>query len=49
MKPNDKDARSKFTECNKIIKRIAFEKAISVDDTSSIADTLDLDHMGMYF
>ncbi|XP_041354405.1 serine/threonine-protein phosphatase 5-like [Gigantopelta aegis] len=45
VKPNDKDARSKFTECNKIIKRMAFEKAIAVDDTSSIADTLDLDHM----
>lgn len=32
-RPNDKDAMSKFTECNKIVKRLAFEKAISCDVT----------------
>lgn len=43
-KPNDVDARSKFTECNKIIKKIAFMKAISVEDTKKcVADTIDLE------
>lgn len=32
-RPNDKDAKSKFTECSKIVKRLAFEKAISCDVT----------------
>lgn len=44
--PNDKDARSKFTECNKIVKQIAFQKAISIEDNKkSIADTINLDAM----
>lgn len=30
-KPNDKDAAMKFTECNKLVKKQAFEKAISND------------------
>lgn len=30
--PNDKDAQAKLTECQKINKRIAFEKAIAVDE-----------------
>lgn len=30
-RPNDKDAAMKFTECNKLVKRQAFEKAISND------------------
>lgn len=29
--PNDEDAKNKFTECNKVVKKIAFEKAIAVD------------------
>ncbi|KAG8223861.1 hypothetical protein J437_LFUL005424 [Ladona fulva] len=45
-RPNDKDAKLKFTECGKIVKKIAFEKAISVDDTKkSIADSINLDQM----
>jgi serine/threonine-protein phosphatase 5 len=28
--PGDKDANAKFTECEKIVKRMAFEKAIEV-------------------
>jgi serine/threonine-protein phosphatase 5 len=44
--PNDKDARAKYTECNKIVKRIAFEKAISVDDAKkSVVDQINLDAM----
>ncbi|EEB13025.1 serine/threonine-protein phosphatase PP-V, putative [Pediculus humanus corporis] len=42
-KPNDKDAQMKFMECNKIVKKIAFEKAIAVEDTKSIADIIDLE------
>jgi serine/threonine-protein phosphatase 5 len=30
-RPNDSDAKKKFVECNKIVKKIAFERAIAVD------------------
>lgn len=30
-RPNDKDAAMKFSECNKLVKKQAFEKAISSD------------------
>lgn len=30
-RPNDKDATLKFTECNKLVKKQAFERAISSD------------------
>lgn len=30
-RPNDADAKKKFQECSKIVKQIAFEKAIAVD------------------
>lgn len=30
-RPNDADAKKKFVECNKIVKKIAFERAINVD------------------
>ncbi|KAL0270388.1 UNVERIFIED_CONTAM: hypothetical protein PYX00_007815 [Menopon gallinae] len=43
-KPNDKDAQVKFMECNKIVKKMAFERAIAVDGTKeSIADSIDLE------
>lgn len=46
VRPNDKDAKLKYTECNKIVKKMAFEAAISVDDTKrNIADTINLDAM----
>lgn len=46
VKPNDKDAKLKFTECSKIVRKLAFEKAIAVDDTKkNIADTINLDAM----
>ena len=46
MRPNDKDAKSKYTECNKIVKRLAFERAIAVEDTQkSVADSINLDSM----
>ena len=46
VRPNDKDARLKFTECKKIVHQQAFAKAIAVDDEKSVVETLDLDSMG---
>ncbi|XP_022909850.1 serine/threonine-protein phosphatase 5 [Onthophagus taurus] len=46
VRPTDKDARMKYNECNKIVKKIAFEKAISVTAvTKTIADSINLDAM----
>lgn len=46
-RPSDKDAKMKFTECNKIVKKIAFEKAISVEENKkNVADTINLNDMG---
>ena len=46
--PKDKDAQSKFTECSKIVRRKAFEKAIAVEDKGkTLAVTAeDIDKMG---
>lgn len=45
-RPNDQDAKTKYTECNKIVKKMAFEKAIAVDkQEKNIADTINLDAM----
>ncbi|XP_034941265.1 serine/threonine-protein phosphatase 5 [Chelonus insularis] len=47
-RPNDKDAKTKYTECNKIVKKLAFEKAISVEDSKkNIADMINLDAMAI--
>lgn len=40
--PADKDAKLKYAECQKIVRRIAFEKAIKVDDEPLLFDTLDV-------
>lgn len=47
MRPNDAEAKRKAVECNKIVKKVAFEKAISVE-TKSIADSIDFESMGAY-
>jgi len=48
VRPNDKDAKAKLSECQKIVKRIAFEKAIAVDEVKkSIADSIDLENMSI--
>ncbi|KDR10586.1 serine/threonine-protein phosphatase 5 isoform X2 [Zootermopsis nevadensis] len=45
-KPNDADAKIKYTECSKIVKQVAFERAIRVDDTKrSVADSINLENM----
>ncbi|KAF8463589.1 Metallo-dependent phosphatase-like protein [Kalaharituber pfeilii] len=41
--PNDKDAAQKLAECEKLVKRINFEKAIEVEDPPSAAEGLDID------
>ena len=49
-KPGDKDAQAKYNECNKIVRRLAFEKAIAVDDGKKcIADQINLESMCMYY
>ncbi|OWR44742.1 serine/threonine-protein phosphatase 5 [Danaus plexippus] len=46
VRPNDQDAKMKFMACDKICKKVAFEKAISVDKKEvNIADTINLDSM----
>ncbi|KAI1285321.1 Serine/threonine-protein phosphatase 5 [Halotydeus destructor] len=46
VRPKDPDAKSKFQECNKIVKRIAFEKAISVDEVKrSVSASINVDQM----
>ncbi len=41
--PNDKDAKLKLAECEKIVRHVEFLKAIEFDDAPSAAVGLDLD------
>ncbi|KAI9890519.1 MAG: hypothetical protein M1814_003858 [Vezdaea aestivalis] len=43
--PNDRDAKLKLAECEKIVRHVEFLKAIEVDDPPSAAEGLDLDSM----
>ncbi|RDW89494.1 serine phosphatase-3 [Coleophoma cylindrospora] len=43
--PNDKDAKLKLAECEKIVRRVEFFAAIEVGDPPSAAEGLDLDSM----
>jgi serine/threonine-protein phosphatase 5 len=43
--PGDANAKLRMTECERIIKRDAFLKAIEVEDAPSAAEGLDIDHM----
>jgi serine/threonine-protein phosphatase 5 len=43
--PNDKDAKLKLAECEKIVRRVEFFRAIEVGDAPSAAEGLDLDSM----
>lgn len=48
-RPNNKDALIKYTECSKVLKMLAFEKAISVEDNKkNIAETINLESMGEF-
>ena len=45
-RPNDKDAKLKYTECKKIVQQIAFQKAISVEENKkSVAESIDVESM----
>ncbi|XP_054164961.1 serine/threonine-protein phosphatase 5-like [Oppia nitens] len=47
-KPNDKDGLNMFNECKKIVNRLAFEKAIAVEEVKkSVADSIDLESMSI--
>ena len=43
--PTDAQAKIRYIECQKINRRIAFEKAISVDEVPSVVESLDLKSM----
>lgn len=45
--PTDRDANRKYTECNKMVKRLAFEKAISVEDSKSVSEQIDIESMSI--
>lgn len=46
--PNNKDAKDRFMECSKMVKVLAFQKAISVEEKKNIADMINLEAMGEY-
>jgi serine/threonine-protein phosphatase 5 len=45
--PNDADARVKLVECQKMVRRQAFEKAIEVEDAPGVRETLDIRDMAV--
>lgn len=45
--PNNKDAKVKLAECEKLVKRIAFYKAIELGDEPSAFADLDIDSMAV--
>ncbi|KAI9818470.1 MAG: hypothetical protein M1827_000529 [Pycnora praestabilis] len=45
--PNDKDAKLKLAECEKIVRRVEFLKAIEIEDAPSAAEGLDLDSIAV--
>lgn len=48
VKPNDGDAKTKYHECNKIIKKLAFEKAISISEKSCF-ESIDFEGICKYY
>ena len=48
LAPQDADARKNLAECEKVVRRIEFENAISVDkDTRQVSDTLEVESIGL--
>ncbi|XP_065051782.1 serine/threonine-protein phosphatase 5-like [Rhopilema esculentum] len=46
VRPNDKDAQKKYTQCKKVVQEQAFARAIAVESkTKSICETLNIDAM----
>lgn len=46
-RPNDKDAKERYMECCKMVKVLAFQKAISVEEKKNIADMINLEAMAI--
>jgi len=47
-RPNDKDAKLKYNECNKIVRQQAFEKAIAVDTIKKcISESINVETMSV--
>ncbi|XP_064083714.1 serine/threonine-protein phosphatase 5-like isoform X1 [Macrobrachium nipponense] len=45
-RPNDRDAKVKYNECQKVVKMLMFQKAIAVDDDKkSVAESINLEAM----
>jgi serine/threonine-protein phosphatase 5 len=47
LKPNDKDGKAKFKECDKEYRREMFEKAIASEHTKSAFETVDVDALSV--
>ena len=47
VRPSDKDAKARYNECDKVVKRIAFERAIASDETKSIAEQVNIEAMSI--
>ncbi len=48
VRPSDKDARAKFTECKKIVQQRAFQRAIAVEErVVSVVDNLNIEGMAV--
>lgn len=49
MSPGNADAQNKYQECHKIVRRIAFERAIASDHgLASVADSIKLEDFGLF-
>ena len=47
LEPSNKDAKLKLAECEKIVKRVEFLRAIEFDDAPSAFEDLDIDSMAV--
>ena len=46
VRPRDKDAITKYTACNKVMRQMAFERAIAVESSQKKpSETIDIDTM----
>lgn len=46
VRPRDKDALTKYTECNKVVRQVAFERAIAVESSrKKPSETIDVDSL----
>ncbi|KAH8598012.1 serine/threonine-protein phosphatase-like protein 5 [Bisporella sp. PMI_857] len=47
LAPNDKDAKLKYAECKKIVRRVEFFRAIEFEEAPSAAEGLDIDSIAV--